>query len=138
MGAKDCYIVLFRHLEAFRQRLVAPCDHKHRDFIGQKAVEDHRPLLVGQLLQICHLDRAADADPHRLKMVEEPRQMKARPAHIVDRDVDFFIVGGFVEKVQVELAYELRQGDRIRRSHRRFLSFRFRTYTAGRRAAKPQ
>ena len=82
MGAKDCYIVLFRHLEAFRQRLVAPCDHKHRDFIGQKAVEDHRPLLVGQLLQICHLDRAADVDPHRLKMVKEPRQMKARPAPV--------------------------------------------------------
>ena len=43
-------------------------------------------------------------------MVKEPRQMKARTAHIVDRDMDFFIVGGFVEKVQVELAYELRQG----------------------------
>ena len=61
-----------------------------------------------------------------------------RTAHIVDRDMDFFIVGGFVEKVQVELAYELRQGDRIRRRHRRFLSFRFRAHTAGRRAAKPQ
>ena len=138
MGAQHRHIVLFRHLETLRQRLVSPCNHEHRNFVGQKAVEDYRPLLVGQLLQIRHLHRAADVDPHRLKMVKEPRQMKARTAHIVDRDMDFFIVGGFVEKVQVELAYELRQGDRIRRSHRRFLSFRFRTYTAGRRAAKPQ
>ena len=93
---------------------------------------------MGQLLQICHLDRAADVDPHRLKMVEESRQMKARTAHVVDRDVDFFIVGGFVEKVQIELTHELGQGNRIRRRHRRFLSFRFRAHTAGRRAAKPQ
>ena len=60
-----------------------------------------------QLLQICHLHRAADINPHRLEVIKKARQMQTRSAYIVDRDVDFFIVRRLVKKVQIKLVDQL-------------------------------
>ena len=81
--------------------------------LGQKMIEDDAALLARQLLQIRHLDRAADVDPHRLEMIEEARQMQPRTAHLVHCHMDLVEIRGFIVKIQLELRNDVRERNGI-------------------------
>ena len=76
-------------------------------------IEDDAALLARQLLQIRHLDRAADVDPHRLEMIEEARQMQPRTAHLVHCHMDLVEIRGFIVKIQLELRNDVRERNGI-------------------------
>ena len=106
LGEQYGDIVLFRHFQHFGMGLDAPGNEQGGELVGEQPVKDGTAVGGGQLAHIAHLHIAHNLQAHGFVVVEEARQLQARPGDVLHRNTDGGIVRGGVGNFQMKFVHQ--------------------------------